>query len=98
SVIVRFRGDQRQRIKSGRLVVIGIALVDLPHGSGVGLSPRFVIQFLTVRIERLQGGDVIALTSGPSLWLFSLLQLLGSTLDAGGVRLIPELVPQTEGH
>ncbi len=30
--------------------------------------------------------------------LIGLVQLLGSALDGGGVRLIPELVPQAHGH
>src|SRR6202790_4903621 len=72
--------------------------VHLLHCRGVSPGSRFVVRFLAVGIERLQGQDVIALAvSRPSLYLAGLLQLRRGPLDGWCVRPIPELMPQAHG-
>jgi len=93
-VIVRLGGQQRERIKSSRLVVVRILPVDLLHRDGVNQGSRSVVRFLAVGIERLQRLDVITLpVSRPGLHLAGLLQLRRGALDGWCVRPIPELMP-----
>ena len=59
------RDVERQRVEDGRLAVVGIALGELFHGLLIGDGARPVVDLLGVLVERLDGGDVVALTLGP---------------------------------
>jgi hypothetical protein len=97
-VVIGLGREQRERIKSSRLVVVRILPVHLLHCRGVSPGSRFVVRFLAVGVERLQGQDVIALAvSRPGLHLAGLLQLRRGPLDGWRIRLIPELMPQAHG-
>ncbi len=79
-------------------MVVRILPVHLLHGRGVSPGSRFVVRFLAIGIERLQGEDVIALAGRrPGLHLAGLLQFRRGPLDGWCIRLIPELMPQAHG-
>src|SRR5208283_5873051 len=88
-VVIGLRRQQRERIKSSCLVVVRILLVYLLHGGGVSPRSGFVVGFLAVGIERVQGLDVSALAVGWGFRLVGLLQLCRAALDSSFFRLIP---------
>ena len=64
-VILRFRSQQRQRIKRRSFAIIGIAPVDLFHCCGVRLGALFVVAILAV--VGAQGRDVVSLAITPGM-------------------------------
>ena len=98
-VVVRFGGEQRERVEDRGFVIVRIGLVNLLHRVGVGLGASFVIQLLRVAVEGRDGCDVGLLArSGGAVGGFRLVNFVEAVLDDFGVRVIPELMPQAHGH
>src|SRR6266576_582930 len=63
SLVRRLRSSQqRQRIEDGRLVITWIAKIKLLHGLFVTEGASTVIYLVYIRVERLEGRNVIPLS------------------------------------
>ncbi len=96
-VMVRFGGQQRQRVEDGSFVIVGKAFVHLLHAIGISFGAGFVVEFVGIAIEGGDGGDVANLAVGGMLRLAGGFDFTEATGDDLGVGLIPKLMPDAHG-
>src|SRR5215469_4292680 len=55
-------GEQRQRVKDGSFMILGIARLQMVHSRLVSPRASTVVQLVGVPVKRLDGGDIVSFT------------------------------------
>ena len=98
-VLVRFGGEQGERVENRGFVVIRVGLVNLLHRVGVRLGASVVLEVLGIAVEGCDGRDIRLLArSGRAVSGFRRMNFVEAVLDDLLVRLVPQLVPQAHGQ
>ena len=98
-IVVRFGGQQRERVENCGFVIVGISFVNLFHRIGVGLGAGIVIQFFGVAVKRGDGSDVGLLArSCGAVSSFRQMNFFDAVLNYFRVGIVPKLVPQAHGY
>ena len=95
-VAVGARGEEREGVKDGGFVVVGIAFVDALHGFGVSVGALIVVEFVGVGVKDGERQDVVAFAGGRWVKRASFGEELGALGEVGFAGAIPELV--VKGH
>ena len=98
AVVLRFRREQGQSVKSSCLTVAGISLIQLFHRRRVSDGPCVMVNRIGMIVKSTHRLDVVTLALGLRMQRLGLFHLRQTLRDSAGLRVIPKLMPKADGY